>query len=86
MLDLIDQEVPEPNRALQSDIIVERCKSALENFKHYARGIACSAAGHPLVLVRLVYPSVKLKRIDGGFARNLSDEQTGGRHGSVLRC
>ena len=75
MLDLIDQEVLEPNRALQPYIIVERCKSALENFKHYARGVACSVAGHALAVVRLVYPSVKLKRIDGGFARNLSDEQ-----------
>jgi len=75
MLDLIDQEVTEPNRAPWLDIIVERCKSALENFKHYARGITCSATGHALAVVRSVYPSVKLKRIDGGFARNLSDEQ-----------
>ena len=47
----------------------------LENFKQYACGIACSAMGHALAVVRSVYPSVKLKRIDGGFARNLSDEQ-----------
>ena len=81
MLDLIDQEVPEPNRALQSDIIMERCKSALKNFKHYACGIACSTMGHALAVVRSVYPSVKLERIDGVFAQNLSDEQitcTGG--------
>ena len=75
MLDLIDQEVLEPNRAPWSDIIVERCKSALENFKHYARGITCSATGQALVVVRSVYPSVKLKWIDGGFTQNLSDEQ-----------
>jgi len=54
---------------------VERCKSALKNFKHYARGITCSATGHALAIVRSVYPSVKLERIDGGFAQNLSDEQ-----------
>ena len=47
----------------------------LENFKQYARGVACSVMGHALVVVRSVYPSVKLERIDGGFARNLSDEQ-----------
>ena len=75
MLDLIDQEVPELNRAPRPDIIVERCKSALENFKHYAHGIACSAVGHAMAVVRSVYPLVKLKWIDGGFARNLSDEQ-----------
>ena len=75
MLDLIDQEVPEPNRAPRPDIIMENCKSALENFKHYACGIACSAMGHALVVVWSIYPSVKLKRIDSGFARNLSDEQ-----------
>ena len=75
MLDLIDQEVLEPNRAPWLDIIVGRCKSALENFKHYAHGIACFATGHALVVVRSVYPSVNLKRINGGFARNLSDEQ-----------
>ena len=61
MLDLIDQEVPEHNRAPRLDIIVERCKSALENFKHYAHGIACSAVGHALAVVWSVYPSVKLK-------------------------
>ena len=75
MLDLIDQEVSKPNTAPRSDIIVERCKSALKNFKHYARGIACSTTGHALAVVRSVYPSVKLERIDGGFAQNLSDEQ-----------
>ena len=61
VLDLIDQEVLEPNRALQPYIIVERCKSALENFKDYARGVACSVMGHALVVVRSVYPSVKLE-------------------------
>jgi len=75
VLDLINQEVPEPNRAPRPDIIVERWKSALENFKHYARGVACSTMGHALAVVQSVYPSVKLERIDGGFARNLSDEQ-----------
>ena len=54
---------------------METCKSALENFKQYARGVACSVMGHALVVVRSVYPSVKLKRIDDGFAQNLSDEQ-----------
>ena len=54
---------------------MERCRSALENFKHYAHGITCSAVGHALVVVRSFYPLVKLERIDGGFARNLSDEQ-----------
>ena len=61
MLDLIDQEVPEPNRAPWPDIIVERCKSALENFKDYAHGVACSVMGRALVVVRSVYPSVKLE-------------------------
>ena len=68
VLDLIDQEVLEPNRAPRPDIIVERCKSALENFKHYACGVACSIVGHALAVLQSVYPSVKLKRINGGFA------------------
>ena len=74
-LDLIDPQLPEPDRRPQSDVIVERCRSALENFKHYARGIACSTMGHALVVVQSFYPSVKLEQIDGGFAQNLSDEQ-----------
>ena len=61
MLDLIDQEMSKPNRALRSDIIVVRCKSALKNFKHYACGIACSTVGHALVVVWSVYPLVKLE-------------------------
>ena len=61
MLDLIDQEVLEPNRASWLDIIMERCKSVLKNFKHYARGITCSATGHALAVVRSLYPSVKLE-------------------------
>ena len=75
VLDFIDQEVLEPNKALWPNIFMVRCESALENFKHYACGIACSAMGHALVVVWSIYPSVKLKRIDSGFARNLSDEQ-----------
>ena len=31
--------------------------------------------GHALAVVWSFYPLVKLERIDGGFARNLSDEQ-----------
>ena len=49
--------------------------SVLENFKQYAHCVACSTMGHALAVVRSFYPSVKLERIDGGFARNLSDEQ-----------
>jgi len=74
VLDLIDPQLSGPKGPRQSDV-VENCKSALENFKQYARGIGCSSAGHELVVVRSVYPSVKLERIDGGYARNLSDEQ-----------
>ena len=47
----------------------------MENFKHYAHGVACSAVGHAPAVVWSFYPSVKLERIDGGFARNLSGEQ-----------
>ena len=75
MLDLIDPQLPKPDRQSQSDVIMERCRSALENFKHYAHGIACFTVGHELEVVRSFYPLVKLERIDGGFARNLSDEQ-----------
>ena len=79
---------------------MERCRLAVENSKHYAHGIACSVVGHALVVVSLFYPSVKLERIDGGFAQNLSDRQitpqeeevsdfgnqAGGRHGSIQQC
>ena len=75
MLDLIDPQLPEPDRRLQSNVIVERCRSALDNFKHYTHGVTYSTTGHALVVVRSFYPLVKLERIDGGFARNLSDEQ-----------
>ena len=75
VLDFIDQEVLEPNKALWPNIFMVRCESALENFKHYAHGITCSTMGHALAVVWSVYPSVKLKWIDGGFARNLSDKQ-----------
>ena len=45
MLDLIDPQLREPYRRPQSDVIMERCRSALENFKHYAHGISCSTMG-----------------------------------------
>ena len=75
LLDLIDPQLSKPDRRPQSDVIMERCRSALENFKHYARGVTCSTTGHALAVVQSFYPSVKLERIYGGFARNLSDEQ-----------
>ena len=37
--------------------------------------MACSVVGHALAVVQSFYSSMKLERIDGGFARNLSDEQ-----------
>ena len=75
VLDLINPQLSEHDRRPKSDVIMERCRSALENFKHYARGIACSTTGHALAVVRSFYPLVKLERIDGGFVQNLSDEQ-----------
>ena len=61
VLDLIDPQLPEPDRPPQLDVIMERCKLALENFKYYACGIACSAVGHALAVVRSVYSSVKIE-------------------------
>ena len=75
VLDLLDPQQPVPNRRHPEDIVVEKCKSALEHFKQYAHGIACSSTGHALAVIRSVYPSVKLERIDSGYARNLSDKQ-----------
>ena len=68
MLDLIGPQLLEPDRRPPSDVIMERCRSALENFKHYACGIACFVVGHALAVFRSFYPSMKLERIDGGFA------------------
>ena len=51
VLDLIDPQLPEPDRPPRLDVIMERCKLVLENFKYYARGVACSTAGHALVVV-----------------------------------
>ena len=75
VLDFIDLELLELNRTPRSDTIVEQCKSPLQNFKQYARGIACSATGHALAVVRSFYPSVKLELIDSGYAADLSDER-----------
>ena len=54
---------------------MQRCRLALENFKHYTHSVSCTAMGHALAVVLSFYTSVKLERIDGGFAQNLSDEQ-----------
>jgi len=86
VLDLIDPQLLKPDRRPQSDVIVEGCRSALENFKHYACGIACFVVGHALAVFRSFYPSMKLERIDGGFAQNLSDEQiTALEEGCLIR-
>ena len=61
VLDLINPQLSEHDRQPKSDVIMERCRLALENFKHYARGVTCSAMGHALAIVRSFYPSVKLK-------------------------
>ena len=37
------------------------------------RGVACAVVGHALVVVRSLYPAVKLEVIDTGFARRTSD-------------
>lgn len=48
---------------------MERCKAVLTHFKEFTRGAASFAAGHTLVVVRSLYPSVKLEVIDMGFAQ-----------------
>ena len=75
VLDLIDPQLSGPDRPLWSDVIVEISMLAPVNFKQYVCGVACSATGHALAVVRSVYPLVKLERIDDGFAQNLSDKQ-----------
>lgn len=52
---------------------MDRCQRSLARFKVYTRGVACSAAGHALAVVRSLYPAVKLEVIDTGFACGTSD-------------
>lgn len=55
---------------------MERCKEALTRFKEFTHGIACSTAGHALVVVRSLYPSVKLEVVNMGFARGTTVART----------
>ena len=79
VLDFIDPELPEPqpctfgDRPPNPNAIVDRCRRSLACFKEYTQGIACSAAGHALVVVRSLYPAVKVEVVDTGFARGTSD-------------
>ena len=58
------------------DTIIQRCKSAWENFKSFNRDAIMSIATHVLAVVRSHYPTLDLQSIGGGFAEGLSDAET----------
>ena len=78
VLDCVDVELaPRPNGRQQgSDIIIQRCKAAWENFKNFNRDAVMIAATHALAVVRSHYPTVDIQSIGGGFADGLSDAET----------
>lgn len=77
MLDLIDLEPPclPGDRPLRPDAIVERWAGSWGCSKQFTYGVACAAAGNALVVVRLLYPSIRMEVVNTGIARGLSDAQ-----------
>ena len=65
MLDCVDLEVaPQPDgRPLCPNTIIERCKTAWENFKSFNRDAIITAVTHALAAVRSHYPTIDLQAI-----------------------
>jgi len=78
VLDCVDIEpVRRPDSRQQgSDIIIQRCKAAWENFKNFNRDVVMTTATHALAVVWSHYPTVDIQSIGGGFADGLSDAET----------
>lgn len=56
-------------------LFVERCRVSLVNFRAYIHSVACTTAGHALVVVRSVYPMVSLDVVDTGFTARMKDDE-----------
>ena len=78
MLDCVDMEpgIQLDGRRQCSDTIIQRCKTAWENFKSFNHDAILSVATHVLVVVRSHYSAIDLQAIGGGFAEGLSDAET----------
>ena len=78
VLDCVDIEpTPHPDSRQQGpDTIIQRCKTAWENFKNFNGDAVLTTATHALAVVRSHYPSVDIQSIGGGFTDGLSDAQT----------
>ena len=70
-LDYINMEVaPQPDdRPPRPNAIIDRCKTAWENFKSFNRDTVVSVVTHALVVFRSHYPVINLQAIGAGFAR-----------------
>ena len=75
VLDYVDLEAaPQPDgRPLSPDIVIERCKTAWENFNRDAVVIGIT---HALAVVRSHYQSADLQVIGGRFTEGLSEAET----------
>ena len=71
LLDCINMEVaPQPNdRPPHPDAIIDRCKTAWENFNGFNRDVAVSVMTHALVVLQSHYPAINLRVIGAGFTR-----------------
>ena len=78
VLDCVDLEptTQRDGRQQHSDIIIQRCKAAWENFKTFYHDAITTVATHVLTVVRSHYPTIDLQSIGGGFAEGLSDVGT----------
>ena len=71
VLDCIDMEVaPQPDdRPPLPDAIIDRCKTAWENFKGFNHDTVVSIVMHALAVVWSHYPAINLLAIGAGFAK-----------------
>ena len=78
VLDYVNMEpgIQLDGRRQRSDTIIQRCKTAWENFKSFNHNAVLSVATHVLAVVWSHYLAIDLQEIGGGFTEGLSDVET----------
>ena len=77
MLDYVDMEVaPQPDgRPPRPNTIIDRWKTAWENFKSFNHNAIVTAITHALAVVWSHYPIIDIQAIGGGFAKGMGAMQ-----------
>ena len=75
ILDLIDPALTEEELRMPQLELVERCKKAWGWFQEFVKEAGEYTGAHVLSMVRAHYPLIDLKRLEGGYPKEVDPDK-----------